>query len=201
MTKYIARITAKSYEQLRGLDKYHLDLKKRTARREGTDKFIVTGILNEQQIQQVQSNGYTVEMLSDLSQVSKERMQEVSKTNRFTESKKASELVEDAQLGGYMNADEVETALMNLSDAHSEFITLIELKDKTWNGRLCRAVHVQAGEKSKKRDGVLITGGMHAREWGGSDICINFLTSLIDSYINGTTISYGEATFPPIQVT
>jgi murein tripeptide amidase MpaA len=200
MTKYIARIIAKSYEQLRDLDKYHLDLKKRTARREGTDKFIVTGILNKQQIQQVQSDGYTVEVLSDLSQVSKERMQEVSKTNRFTESKKASELVEDAQLGGYMNADEVETALMNLSDAHSEFITLIELKDKTWNGRLCRAVHVQAGEKSKKRDGVLITGGMHAREWGGSDICINFLTSLIDSYINGTTISYGEATFPPIQV-
>jgi carboxypeptidase T len=78
MAKFIVRITARSYEQLRGLDKYHLDLKKRTARQEGTDRFIVTGILSDEQIQQVKSAGYTVEVLSDLSQMSKERTQEVS---------------------------------------------------------------------------------------------------------------------------
>ena len=50
MAKFIVRITATSYEKLRGLDKYHLDLKKRTARQEGTNKFIVTGILSEEQI-------------------------------------------------------------------------------------------------------------------------------------------------------
>jgi hypothetical protein len=48
MAKFIVRIIASSYEQLRGLDKYHLDLKKRTARQEDTNKFIVTGILNEE---------------------------------------------------------------------------------------------------------------------------------------------------------
>src|SRR5690349_1814425 len=200
MTKYIARITSGSYEQLRGLDKYHLDLKKRTARREGTDKFIVTGILTDQQIEQVRSAGYTVEVLSDLSQASRERIQEVSKANRFIKTKKASELRESAELGGYMNADEVETALVNLGEAHPTFITLVELKNRTWNDRLCRAVHVHAGNNGKNRDGVLITGGMHAREWGGSDICINFLTTLIDSYVNNTTIIYGEVTFPPAQI-
>jgi murein tripeptide amidase MpaA len=83
MAKFIVRIIASSYEQLRGLDKYHLDLKKRTARQEDTNKFIVTGILNEEQIQQVRSAGYTVEILSDISQISKQRTQEVSKVNRF----------------------------------------------------------------------------------------------------------------------
>ena len=53
---------------------------------------------------------------------------------------------------------------------------------------------------SDTRPGVLITGSMHAREWGGSDICINFLTNLIDGYINNKTIIYGETTFPPVQI-
>jgi carboxypeptidase T len=198
MAKFIVRITARSYEQLRGLDKYHLDLKKRTARQEGTDRFIVTGILSDEQIQQVKSAGYTVEVLSDLSQMSKERTQEVSKVNRFIKTKKTSELRESAETGGYMNADEVETTLLNLSNAHPEFITLIELPNRTWKDRLCRAVRVHAGNNGGS--GVLITGGMHAREWGGSDICINFLTNLIDAYVNNTTIMYGETTFPPAQI-
>ncbi len=145
MAKFIVRITARSYEQLRGLDKYHLDLRSGTARQEGTDRFIVTGILSDEQIQQVKSAGYTVEVLSDLSQMSKERTQEVSKVNRFIKTKKTSELRESAETGGYMNADEVETALLNLSNAHPEFITLIELPNRTWKDRLCRAVRVHAG--------------------------------------------------------
>ncbi len=50
------------------------------------------------------------------------------------------------------------------------------------------------------RPAVLITGSMHAREWGGSDICINFLTNLIDAYINNNTIIYGETEFPPARI-
>jgi carboxypeptidase T len=198
MAKFIVRIIANSYEQLRGLDKYHLDLKKRTARQEDTNKFIVTGILNEEQIQQVRSAGYTVEILSDISQISKQRTQEVSKVNRFTKTKTASELVESVETGGYMNADEVETNLLNLSEAHPDIIELIELPNRTLADRLCRAVRVHAGKNSE--NGVFITGGVHAREWGGSDVCINFLTKLIDAYVNNTTIIYGETTFPPAQI-
>lgn len=210
MTKFIARITARSYQELRSLDKYHLDLKKRTARQEDTNKFIVTGILSEEQIKQVKSAGYTVEILSDLSRISKERTQEVSRANRFIKSKKASQLLQAAETGGYMNADEVETALLNLSETHTDFVTMIELPNRTWEGRLCRAVRLHAGNdeggtaasngNSNARTGVLITGSMHAREWGGSDICINFLTNLVDAYVNSTTLIYGETTFPPPQI-
>jgi carboxypeptidase T len=41
---------------------------------------------------------------------------------------------------------------------------------------------------------------MHAREWGRSNICINYLTKLLDAYVNNTTIVYEEATFPPSQI-
>ena len=131
--------------------------------------------------------------------MSKERTQEVSRVNRFIKTKKSAELLKSAETGGYMNADEVETALLNLSEAHPDFITLVELPNRTWEGRLCKAICVHApnnsggtttaNNNSDTRTGVLITGGMHAREWGGSDICINFLTNLIDSYVNNTTIN------------
>jgi carboxypeptidase T len=107
-------------------------------------------------------------------------------------------LVESVETGGYMNADEVETNLLNLSEAHPDFIELIELPNRTLADRLCRAVRVHAGKNSDT--GVFITGGVHAREWGGSDICINFLTKIIDAFVNNTTIIYGETTFPPTQI-
>src|SRR6476469_1535076 len=126
MARFIVRIITDSYEKLRELDKFHLDLKERSARQEDTNKFIVTGILNDDQIQKVKSAGYQVEILSDLSQASKERIKEVSKTNRFArteERARVDTLRENLEIGGYMNADEVETSLLNLSEAHPDIIS------------------------------------------------------------------------------
>jgi carboxypeptidase T len=98
-----------------------------------------------------------------------------------------------------MNAEEVESALLNASNIHSDLITLIKLPNRTWENRLCRAVRLLANNNSD-RAGVLITGSMHAREWGGSDICVNFLLKLIESYVNNTTFVYGGKAFPILQL-
>ena len=39
-----------------------------------------------------------------------------------------------------------------------------------------------------------------AREWGGSDICIGFLTNIIDSLISNTPVIYGSKTFSSTQI-
>jgi len=207
MAKLIVRIIARSYNELKGLDRYSLDLKEHTAREEDANRFVVSGILTEEQIQQVRSAGYTVEILSDLSRAARERTQEVSRANRFSQARRSTELRESAETGEYMNADEVETALLNLSDAHPDLIRLIELPNKTWKDCTCRAVCVHAGNtnngttlKNSDRIGVLLTGSMHAREWGGSDICINFLLKLLNAYTNNTSLIFGETTFHPSQL-
>jgi len=41
---------------------------------------------------------------------------------------------------------------------------------------------------------------MHAREWGGSDICVAFATNLLKSYVSGAPLKYGNKTFTPPQV-
>ena len=92
MAKFLAKVTADSYDKLRDLDKYHLDLKKRTARQEDDNTYTVSGIITDQQIEQLRSNNYTIKILSDLSEASKNRRQEVSKANRFTRTKGAAHM-------------------------------------------------------------------------------------------------------------
>jgi len=195
---FSVRIVARTLDGLWGLDRFDLDLKKRAARQEGSDRFVVPGILSEEQIEQVKSAGYTVEVVSDLTEVARERITEVSRTNRFADTRGVADFGERAVLG-YMTADEVESALTNLHTLHPDLITLIALPHQTWENRTSHAARLKAGTKPD-RPGVLFTGSMHAREWGGSDICINFLVSLINAYRSQTALAFGGKTFAAAHV-
>lgn len=198
MAIYSVRITAKTPEKLRELDKFELDLKYRAAQKLATDRFMVPGVLTEEEIRQVGAAGYTVESVSDLSRVAEERVQEVSHINRFAEVAGLSGFEKRAVMG-YMTADEVESALINLQALHPDLVTLIELPNRTWENRISHAVRIRAGINAG-RAGVLFTGSMHAREWGGSDICVNFLVNLINAYSAGSELTYGGKSFPAAQI-
>ena len=126
------------------LDKFHLDLKKRTARQEGTKKYVVVGIATEQQVEQLKESDYSVKILSDLTSSSRDRIREVSKVNRFREGKALGD-VRDASLGGYMNSEEIESALVNLASLHPDYVKLIDLPHKSWEGRASKAVRIHFG--------------------------------------------------------
>jgi carboxypeptidase T len=198
MTISSVRIIATSLEELRALDKYELDLKHRAARQLAVNRFMVPGVLTDEQIREVEAAGYTVEVISDLSQVAAERVKEVSRVNRFVEARGLSEFEERAVLG-YMTVDEVESALINLQTLHPDLVTIIELPNRSWENRVSRAVRVRAGMNAN-RVGVLFTGSMHAREWGGSDICITFLVNLINAYRTNNVLTYGGKSFSASQV-
>ena len=198
VTIYSVQITARTLEELRALEKFELDLKYRAARQLAADRLMVPGILTEEQIKQVEAAGYMVEVISDMSQVAEERAQETSRVNRFAEVRGISEFGERA-VSGYMTADEVESALVNLQALHPDLVTLIELPHRTWENRVSHAVRVHAGTNTD-RVGVLFTGSMHAREWGGSDICVTFLVNLINAYRANSALPYGGKSFTAAQV-
>lgn len=191
-------INAGSQGELASLSKYDLDLKTRAARQEGAAKFRVPGILNEDQIRQLEASGFTIEIVADLAQVAEDRRRDLSSENRF-ETLRRIEEYSALTVQGYMTADEVESALKNLSTQHADLLTLIELPYQTWEGRTSHAVRLHAGTKPSRK-GVLFTGSMHAREWGGSDICVNFLVNLINAYLGKTSLAYGDKTFSAKQI-
>ncbi len=106
---------------------------------------------------------------------------------------------ERAVLGGYLNPAEVESALQLLAETHPEAASVSSLPEPSWGGRTSHVLRLRAGPR-QDRTGVLITGGVHAREWGGSDICVAFATNLLRCYQAGTPLQYGRKTFSAADV-
>ena len=101
--------------------------------------------------------------------------------------------------GGYMTVEEIESAMKELANIHPDLVELIELPNKTWENRTSRAVRLHTGT-SVGRPGVMFLGGMHAREWGTSDICIKFISNLLNSYAANLPLSYGNKTFTAEEI-
>jgi len=106
---------------------------------------------------------------------------------------------ERAVLGGYLTVDEVESALQTLAATYPGIATVSPLPESTWDGRTSHVVQLHAGNRPAPT-GVLITGGTHAREWGGSDICVAFASNLLRSYRSGRQLRYGNKSFGAAEV-
>jgi carboxypeptidase T len=66
---------------------------------------------------------------------------------------------------------------------------------------ISKAILVHAGTKeSSERVGVYITGGMHAREWCSSDICINVTENLLTAFKKEPSLSYGVINYSNTQI-
>ena len=198
MNTFSVRIVARTLEDLRALDAFDLDLQRRGARRTESGQYMVSGIVDDAQIQQLRVAGYQVEVVADLTVAAEERRLEMSDTMRAVEACGLADLEARAVMG-YMTAGEVETALARLSTTYPDLVTRIPLPYRTWEQRSCLAVRLCAGTSSP-RIGVLFTGSMHAREWGGADACIAFLVNLINAYRAHAPLVLGGKTFTAAQV-
>jgi hypothetical protein len=80
-----AIIKAKTVAQLRALREGGLDIHEHSAFLDEKDSmFRVDAILSDEDINELVSEGYIVEKISDFSDIAKARLDEVSKTNRFS---------------------------------------------------------------------------------------------------------------------
>ena len=199
-------------------------------RRPDTGEVAVPAVLSDEAIRQVRAAGYRVDIVEDLEQAAAARAVEVDMgANRFarppreagaareaggeTAARRTLERLMDLSdldetraraaertvLGGYLTPDEVESSLKTLAAAYPSMASVAPLREKTWEGRTSHVLRLGTGGQAS-RVGVLITGSMHAREWGGSDICVAFATNLLRSYASGAPLRYGHKTFTPAQV-
>jgi carboxypeptidase T len=101
--------------------------------------------------------------------------------------------------GGYMNVDEIEDELKVYNSIYHDLVELIELPNKTWEGRTSRAIRIHGGAGVNKPE-LLFTGGVHAREWGTSDTCMHFIRNLLACYKANRALKYGNKTFTSEQI-
>ena len=93
-----------------------------------------------------------------------------------------------------LNVEEIRSALLGLANQYPRLATLITLPERTYEGQESYALLIGIGPRCPAA-GVLITSGMHGREWGGPDICIYFAADLLEAYTLGTDLTYGGKTF------
>jgi murein tripeptide amidase MpaA len=191
-------VGTRKLENLPQLDSFGLDLKHRAARRRADGMFVVPGILSDDEIRRVRDAGFIVEIVTDLSPIAEERRRDVSPVNRFAAESGLREFDRRAVLG-YLTGEEIDAALLLLERENPQIVTRIELPHRTWEGRTSAAIRLAAGTRSE-RAGVYFTGGVHAREWGGSDICVHLAIRLLNSYRTNAPLAYGRKVFSAEQV-
>lgn len=93
-----------------------------------------------------------------------------------------------------MNTTEIASALVYFEATHPELCRRIKLPEKTYEGKVCHALHIGKG-RSGSKPAILIIGGVHAREWGGPDILVNFASDLLRAYTCRKGLRYLKKTF------
>lgn len=98
------------------------------------------------------------------------------------------------QSAGILNADEVYTALKGLEKEYG--LTLFDLPHKTYEGnKVVGGVANKAEKISKDKQYIYFTSGIHARERGGPDNLIYFISDLLYANEHRIGLTYGNKTY------
>lgn len=190
MPRYRVSIAAGTYDQMADLVRvYKLHIAGHTGKKKGR-RYAVDAFADSAQIERLRSAGYGVDVHEDVQEAGTRRQAEVR-------SMAAHGPV--AAAGHYLGVDEVESSLANAAARNPDFTQLIQLPNKTWEGRSCHALRIGHGTQPG-RSGIYFLGGIHAREWGSSDILINFVEQLCDAFRTNHGITLGGKSFSAAEV-
>jgi len=90
---------------------------------------------------------------------------------------------------GYLSASGIEACLQFIASNFPSIAQLIVLPESSIEGRTIRAVKLAKG--SGERRGVLLIGGVHAREIVNPDTLVTFALKMCQAYSAGTGLTYG----------
>ena len=95
---------------------------------------------------------------------------------------------------GYLSSSGIESCLVYLASTYPSLCQLITLPETSAEGRTQRAVKLGKGSASS-RQGVLLIGGLHARELVNPDALVSLALKLCQAYTNNTGLSFGGKTY------
>ena len=84
--------------------------------------------------------------------------------------------------------------MVHLAATYSALTELITLPEQSVEQRTIHALKI-AGGSAQSRRGILLIGGVHARELVNPDLLVTFATRLLQAYTNGTGLSFGPVSY------
>jgi murein tripeptide amidase MpaA len=98
---------------------------------------------------------------------------------------------------GYLSSSGIESCLVYLASAYPSIVQLITLPETSVEGRTSRAIRIGRGDG---RHGVLLIGGVHARELVNPDLLLSFAFKLCVAYTNNTGLTFGPVSYTNLTV-
>jgi hypothetical protein len=89
----------------------------------------------------------------------------------------------------FLNINEIESALVALSQAYPTLTQLLPLPNTTAEGRKSNALLIRGNPSFDCRPALVFVSGVHAREWGGPDILVNLAADLLEAYTTGAGLA------------
>lgn len=195
MARYRVTVAGKNYDAMADLVRKHkLNIAGHTGRKAARGRYVVDAFADTGEIETLQSAGYRVDVHEDVEEAGTMRQAEVRSFGADAEA------LSVAAGNRYLNVDDVERSLATVAAGPNvAFTRLLELPNKTWEGRTCHALKIANGNQAG-RPGIFLLGGIHAREWGSSDILINFVEQLCDAFRTQTGLAFGGMNFTAAQI-
>lgn len=99
----------------------------------------------------------------------------------------------------YSNVEEIESALDSLAAAYGKTAEILHPPHRTHEGRAAPLLRIGACP-ADGADGVLLLGGLHAREWIPPDALISLAADLLEAQDRGLGLGYGQAHYSAEQI-
>jgi carboxypeptidase T len=100
---------------------------------------------------------------------------------------------------GYLDVPGIGSALVHLANTHPSFCQLIPLPETSHQGETIRAVRIGRG-RGRGRNGVLLIGGVHAREIVNPDLLISLAYDLCIAFAANTGLIYGPRSYSAASI-
>src|SRR5688572_9253181 len=94
----------------------------------------------------------------------------------------------------YLNVEEIEAALHTVAESYPQVTELVPLPNRTPEGRQSHALRIGPADAPADNT-VVVTGGIHAREWVPPDALVNLAADLLEAHARGTGLRYGGQSF------
>ncbi|MFJ8111879.1 M14 family metallopeptidase [Streptomyces sp. NPDC096132] len=99
----------------------------------------------------------------------------------------------------YLNVAEIQSAITSLNAVHPEATEVITAPHPTHEGRTTALLRIGT-RPADEVPGILVLGGVHAREWVPPDALVSLAADLLEAHESATGLGYGSSYFTAPQV-
>lgn len=202
MTRYLVTISSHDRDLMLDLvRKFKVQVFDHGVRQTPEEGYIVHAVAEDQSINELATKGYKITRNYDIDSAGKLRQAEVARTSKYLKTiDQAMDFSPENLANSYLNVEQVESAVkQSAASPSTDFTQLITLENLTWEGRQSHAIKL-GNRSNSDRIGVYFLGGVHAREWGSSDILVKFIEMVSESYRNNTGQSLGGKAFTASEI-